>query len=86
MAQPNSRPGAAHQLGGKQDRGGNQQRADRIDVAHGIEADAAGLVGRRVAEHARHVAVRGLVQRDREDHGNRVDRDELDDFIHSDAL
>ena len=54
--------------------------ADQVDVARGVEADAALRVGGHVAEVARDVAVRSLVQRDREEHRERVDRDGLDEL------
>ena len=55
----------------------HDDRADQVDVAQRIEADAALRVRGHVAEVPRHVAVRGLVQRDGEQHRERVDGDRL---------
>ncbi len=72
FAQPNRKPAPPARSTAADDER-HDDGADRVDVLHRIEGHAAEHVRRRVAEHARHVAVRRLVQRDAEDHRDRVD-------------
>jgi hypothetical protein len=67
--------------GEEQDDERHDHRADEIDVAHGIEADASLRVRSHVAEVPRHVAVRRLVQRDRKQHRKGVDGDRLGEMV-----
>jgi hypothetical protein len=79
-----------HRLGpAEQDAAGRQQqnddrhqdRAHRIDMLQRIGGDAPGLPGRRITEMARRVAVRRLVQGDRQNHRQGGDGDGLDQFL-----
>jgi hypothetical protein len=74
---PEKEPAARHQ----QDHQRHEDRANRIQVAHWIEGYAPLCEGRQVAAMARHVTVRGLVQRDGEQHGQRIDGNGLYELI-----
>ena len=56
-----------------------------VDVPDRIQADAALRVRGHVAEMARDVAVRGFVQRDREQNRERVDGERLDELVDVDV-
>ena len=66
---------AARELRQEQQADRDQHRADRIDVLQRIQRDAAQHPGGLVAEDPGDVAVGGFVQRDREDHRHRLERD-----------
>src|SRR5690606_15352557 len=72
----------AHQLAHQQNTKWHQDGADWINVLDRVEGDPARQVSGVVAEHARHIAVRGLVEGEREDDRDRVDRDGLYEGIH----
>jgi hypothetical protein len=77
-----------HGLGPAEHEGGERERHDRqhdraqpVDVLDRVQRHAPEHPGGGVAEAPRHVAVRGFVQRDREDHGQRVDEDCDEDVV-----
>nr|GEU28413.1 hypothetical protein [Tanacetum cinerariifolium] len=77
-----------HRLGIAQRRQTHQRKAQRqqdgaeqVDMARGIDAQAAHVGGRGVAEIAGHIAVGRLVQGNCKKNGNGVDRDGLDDAV-----
>src|SRR5688500_20210699 len=60
--------------------------ADRIDVAQGIQAHAALGIRGQIAEVLCDVTMRRLVQRDREDDGQRINGDRLNEVqLHADV-
>ena len=58
---------------------GQQDGADPMDVRKGIERDASHHVSRAVAKVFGGIAVRSLMQGDRKDHGQGIDRNGLDE-------
>ena len=60
----------------------NQDRPDRVDVLYRVRCDSAQHPGRLVTEQLGDVAVRGFVQRDREDHRHRPEHDGRERKIH----
>ena len=60
----------------------NQDRAHRVDMLDRVRRDPAQHPGRLVTEQLGDVAVRGFVQRDREDHRHRPEHDGRERKIH----
>ena len=71
---------AAKELGYSQQHQGQRDRSNRIDVPQGVQADPPLLERRHVAKMLGDVAMRRLMQRDRKDDRQRVNRDELDEI------
>src|SRR5258706_9463191 len=68
-------------LAGNQYQNRNHDRPHRIDVTDRIERNATRLIGRQIAEMSGRVTVRRFMQGNRENTGNRVQRDEADRVI-----
>ena len=68
---------AAEELAYDQQRQWQRDRADRVDVAQRIQADAPRGISGEIAEMLGDVAMRRFVHRDRKDDGQRINRDGL---------
>ena len=64
--------------GGEKQHQGHYDGAHRVDVLERVQCDAPQCGGRVVAEMARRITVRGLMDRDRKQYRKRVDQDRLD--------
>ena len=65
---------AEHRTAGENQNRRHDDRADDVDVAHRIERDSAQIGARRVAGSKRRERVRRLVDRDREQQDQKLDR------------